>query len=108
MSEPVFSTTRSEAGDDQCATLVLEPSLSTDAAPGLLAALLEHRGAPLVLDASAVEQVGGLAAEVLVSAISTWADDDQSLTIDGPSDAFHEGLTALGLGDIFAQEVGAL
>jgi len=55
-------------------------------------------GAPLNVDASDVEFLGGQCLQVLVAASRKWAGDGASFSIVDQSDAFCEGLSRLGLG----------
>ncbi len=65
---------------------------------GPLADTLRARmGAALALDASGVNHLGGLGAQVLLSAVATWAATGQSLTVVDASDAFREQAAELGL-----------
>jgi chemotaxis protein CheX len=58
--------------------------------------LKDLRGAPLVLDASAVERVSGLGLQVLLSARLTWAADGAAMTVSAPSSAFQDALSLSG------------
>jgi chemotaxis protein CheX len=88
------------------APLVLPPVLDILYAEPLRAELLGLRGQAVTIDASAVERLGGLCLQVLISAQQTWANDGQSLTIDTLSEAFATqwnmfgaALPATGLGE---------
>src|ERR1700677_970173 len=78
-------------------SLVLSRILDLKAATPLVESLLPLRGGELLLDASRVERLGGQCLQVLVSAVTTWHADGFSLEFANPSDAFFEGLTALGI-----------
>lgn len=58
--------------------------------------LLALRGGPVTLDASAVERLGGLCLQVLISAQQTWARDGQALIIDQVSEDFAAQWNAFG------------
>jgi chemotaxis protein CheX len=58
--------------------------------------LLGLRGEPVIIDGSAVERLGGLCLQVLISAQQTWARDGLSLVIDQASDAFADQWNAFG------------
>ncbi len=77
-------------------TLSLDAVLDLKAAAPLKAALLEHKGQPLSLDASGVERLGGLCLQVLLAAKKTWAEDNCPLAIAPRSAAFDEALTLFG------------
>jgi chemotaxis protein CheX len=69
-------------------TLCLDPVLDLKAAHPLKAALNEHRGASVQLDASHVERLGGLCLQVLVAARRAWSEEGHDLTIEPRSAAF--------------------
>ncbi|MCQ8784077.1 STAS domain-containing protein [Mangrovibrevibacter kandeliae] len=71
--------------------------LDIKAATPLAEQLSSLRGEAVALDASKVEQVGGLCLQVLLSAVATWKADGQPLELAAPSDAFEDGLKLLGL-----------
>lgn len=54
------------------------------------------RGCPLTLDASAVERIGGLCLQILLSARITWDADGADLHIAGPTQEFLQGLADFG------------
>ena len=76
---------------------ILPDRLDSSAATGLMQALLDRRGQPLVLDASKVDLIGALALEVIISAGKQWSDDGHSLTVSAASDRFRASCDALGL-----------
>lgn len=59
--------------------------------------LLQRRGSPLELDASAVESVSGLALEMIVAAARQWAEDGAEFSFAAPSDGFAAACRTLGL-----------
>lgn len=69
-------------------TLRLDRVLDLKAAQPLKAALAEHRGASVRLDASDVERLGGLCLQVLVAARRAWSEEGHDLTIEPCSSAF--------------------
>lgn len=77
--------------------LKLPDRLDSSGTPTLIAMLLAHRGAPLVLDASGVDVAGARAMEVLVAAGRQWHADGHALVIDGPSDRFCAACAVMGL-----------
>lgn len=85
------------SSDKDFATMVLPPRLNTAAAEQLREAFLAHRGSQLLVRADAVEQVGGLCLQVLLSARTTWARDNCALAYDGMSEAFRSDLRTLGV-----------
>jgi len=77
-------------------TLVLDPILDLKAAAPLQATLLARRGQAVELDASAVQRLGGLCLQVLLSAHRTWLEDGASLTFAARSEAFDNALRQFG------------
>ena len=78
-------------------TLIALPAvLDLRAADPLKTQLLAVRGQGTTLDASAVERLGGLCLQVLLSALQTWRADGQSLTFINVTEAFASQWSALG------------
>jgi anti-anti-sigma regulatory factor len=90
---PVAAAPRS---DGEC-VLRLPNSLDLPAARPLAAALLERRGRPITIDASAVGQVGAQCVQVLLSAKRTWQADGVSLSIVNCAARMIEDLKLIGL-----------
>jgi chemotaxis protein CheX len=89
-------------------SLVLPAVLDIRAAGPLQAEILGLRGQPLTLDVSAVERLGGLCLQVLLSVRSTWASDGQALTVTtGDSAAFSDQWAAFGATPFDTASVGA-
>lgn len=82
------------------ATLTLPAVLDLSQAGPLRDQLLALRGQSVILDGSAVERLGGLCLQVLISAQRSWAEDGQSLIIDGVSDSFAKQWSAFGASDL--------
>lgn len=80
----------------ETATLILEPVLDLRAAAPLRDAFLERRGAPVVVDASKVEQMGGLCLQVLIAARNAWAHDHTPFSLSPRSPSFDAALGAFG------------
>jgi chemotaxis protein CheX len=78
------------------AQLKLPAVLDVTCAGELAGQLRGLRGAPLVLDASAVERVSGLGLQVLLSARLTWAADGAPMAVSAPSFAFQDALSLSG------------
>ena len=78
------------------ATVVLPPVLDLRAAEPLKGELLAARGQALTLDGAAVERLGGLCLQLLLSAIRTWRADGQALTFVNVSEAFASQWSAFG------------
>lgn len=76
--------------------LALPASLDIQQAAPLQAQLLGLRGQAVTLDGSAVERLGGLCLQVLLSAQCTWIGDGQALRINPVSEAFAQQWTAFG------------
>lgn len=71
--------------------------LDLNAAADLARALLARRGAAVSVDAAEVGHLGAQCAQVLVSAVKTWAQDGVALSVVNRSAEFDEGLRLLGL-----------
>ena len=76
--------------------LKLPKVLDSGAVDGLVSELLALRGGALSIDASAVERLGGLCLQALLSARTTWASDAQPFTLNNPSPAMREALALMG------------
>ena len=76
--------------------LALPAVLDLRAAEPLKAQLLAVRGQETTLDAAAVERLGGLWLQVLLSARQTWRPDGQALTFVNASEAFTSQWSAFG------------
>ena len=88
------------------ASLTLPATLDIQYAETLRSQLLALRGQPVAVDGSAVERLGGLCLQVLLSAQQTWARDGQAMSLDAVSEdftnqwnSFGAGETAFGLGE---------
>jgi chemotaxis protein CheX len=90
---PVAAAPRGEAED----VLRLPVSLDLPAARPLAAALLERRGKPITIDASAVGQIGAQCVQVLLSAKRTWEADGVSLSIVNCAARVIEDLKLIGI-----------
>ena len=78
-------------------TLIALPAvLDLRAAEPLKAQILAVRGQEALLDVSAVERLGGLCLQVLLSAIASWRADGQALTFINVSEAFASQWSAFG------------
>ncbi|WP_297298245.1 STAS domain-containing protein [uncultured Methylovirgula sp.] len=82
---------------DGVTTLTLEPVLDLKATTPLAEQLLAHRGADIIVDASAVERLGAQSLQVLLSALATWQADGHQLQFKQPSEAFIESLQLFGV-----------
>ena len=80
---PRAAPLRPVAAPDRPASAALRLPISLDlpAARPLANSLLERRGQPILIDASAVSQVGAQCAQVLLSAKRTWDADGVSLSM---------------------------
>lgn len=76
--------------------IILAPVLDLKAAAPLKEALDARRGAPLDLDASKVERVGGLCVQILIAAATAWGAAGQKLRVINASDAFRDDMRRLG------------
>ncbi|PCK88829.1 chemotaxis protein CheX [Rhizobium sophoriradicis] len=78
-------------------TLDLTAVLDLNEASALREKLLSFRGSGLSIDASGVERIGALCAQVLMSAEKTWAQDKQPFTFSQVSDAFQKTMQLVGV-----------
>ena len=76
--------------------MVLPASLDVTTLAPLLAELKRLRGAPLILDGSAVAKTGGLGLQLLISAQRTWAQDSQSLRLVDASPTLENAFALAG------------
>jgi chemotaxis protein CheX len=86
-----------------CTRLQLPAVMDMNAAAPLAAELVALRGQPVALDASAVERVGGLCLQVLLSARVTWAADGAAFTLERLSGPLQEALALAGAGHLNPQ-----
>ena len=98
----------SETALAETANVSLVPVLDLQAAEPLRAELMSLRGRPLDIDASEVTRLGGLCLQVLMSARKIWAEDGVSLTVNQPSLAFSDQLTAFGEPELHYEPEGGL
>lgn len=87
------------------AQVILPAVLDLQYAEPLRAELLGLRGQAVTIDGSAVERLGGLCLQVLLSAQQSWASDGQMLSLAPVSDAFADQWKMFGA-DITAAELG--
>ena len=78
-------------------TLSLDATLDLNAAGNLQSRLMALRGADLMIDGSAVERVGALCLQVLMSASKTWEEEKFSLTFSGMSNALTKTMQLSGV-----------
>jgi chemotaxis protein CheX len=78
-------------------TLSLESVLDLNAASSLHSKLMAARGSDLAIDGSAVERVGALCIQVLMSAAKTWEEEKLSLTFSQMSDALTKTMQLSGV-----------
>lgn len=81
---------------DDANILALPGRLDLQTAKAMQASLAAARGKAVTINAAAVEWVGGLGAQILVAARTTWSEDGQPFAITEPSEAFTQGLRRLG------------
>jgi chemotaxis protein CheX len=85
------------ASANQPHRIELPEMLDLRAATPLASQLLTQRGEEVILDASAVQRLGGQCLQILLSARATWELDGTQLRIVDPSPGFVEGLELLGI-----------
>jgi chemotaxis protein CheX len=88
-------------------SLSLAPVLDLNEATALHTQLMGLKGNPLVIDASAVERVGALCAQVLMAGAKSWEEDKQPFTFGKVSDPFMKTMQLIGVNidHLLAQEI---
>jgi chemotaxis protein CheX len=88
-------------------SLSLAPVLDLNEATALHAKLMDLKGSPLVIDASAVERVGALCAQVLMAGAKSWAEDKQPYKFGAVSEPFVKTMQLIGvkIDHLLAQEI---
>ncbi len=76
--------------------LVLAGALDMRAVGPLLQEVRSRRGAPLRLDGSQVERLGGQCLQVILAARAAWAGDGHGFEICNPSTAMKDGWALMG------------
>ena len=79
------------------ATLKLSPVLDLNEASALHGKLMTLRGAPLSVDASEVERIGALCAQVLMAGAKSWEEDGKPFGFARVSDAFDKTMKLIGV-----------
>lgn len=90
----------------ETATFVLPPALTFDACADLHAFLVKAQGTDLVLDGRLVTRVGGLAAQILATAMRAWAASGHNLTLVNDTQDLRSGLEVLALWPLPQQQGG--
>jgi chemotaxis protein CheX len=103
---PKLSLVAAEPGNETDGPLHLPESLDLSAATPLAKALIERRGAPIVIDGSQVGQVGAQCVQVLLSAKRTWDADGASLLFVNCAPRMIEDLWLLGIDTVALMDGG--
>jgi chemotaxis protein CheX len=74
----------------------LPPVIDPASVGALRTDLLALRGEDLVIEGDAVQRIGGLGLQVLISAHRTWASDGRTLSLNHPSPSLIEMLRLTG------------
>lgn len=74
----------------------LPQNLDLGAAKTLHSDFLQARGAPIEIDASEVERIGGVCLQVLIAAAAAWRRDGHEFRVVAPSQAFTEAIRLMG------------
>jgi len=85
--------------DELGVVLKLPAKMNTAAAESLFRDIKTHRGNDLILDASDVQQLGGLCLQILISAEKTWIEDQKLLRFSQVSESLSTCLKRLGAPD---------
>ncbi|WOS63335.1 STAS domain-containing protein [Sinorhizobium fredii] len=88
-------------------SLKLAPVLDLNEATALHERLLSLKGSPVAIDASAVERIGTLCAQVLIAGARSWEEDRVSFTFAKVSDAFVKTTQLIGvdIAPLMAKEI---
>lgn len=78
-------------------SLSLAPVLDLNEATALRDKLMALKGSDLSIDASAVERVGALCAQVLVSAARSWEVDKRAFSFSSASEPFLKTMQLIGV-----------
>ena len=86
--------------------LSLAPVLDLNEAQALHGKLMGLRGNSIVIDASAVERVGALCAQVLMAGAKSWEEDNKPFTFGKVSEPFMKTMQLIGVNidHLLAQE----
>ncbi|MEM9709095.1 MAG: STAS domain-containing protein [Pseudomonadota bacterium] len=76
--------------------LELPAKLDTAAAGELITALRSRQGGDLVLDASSLQQIGGLCVQAIIVAANDWQDSGHALRFENVSDEVADQLRLFG------------
>ncbi|MEX3006999.1 STAS domain-containing protein [Hoeflea sp. TYP-13] len=87
----------SVASQTEIGQMQLPENLDLTAVTPLHKDLVSMRGSELVVDASAVERLGGQCVQLLLSASKSWAEDGVSFQIENASDSFLSAIALLGV-----------
>jgi chemotaxis protein CheX len=82
----------------------LARTLDLLAAAPLKAELAACAGAPVLLDASGVERMGGQCLQVLLAAQQKWRADDLAFFVSYPSEAFTEDMRVMGASGLLQEQ----
>ncbi|SEA75696.1 STAS domain-containing protein [Rubrimonas cliftonensis] len=86
-----------DLADEGATRLALPDVLDSAAAPGLADSFRTVRGAAVTVDGGAVKRLGGLCAQVLLSAAASWRADGSELNLENPSEEMTDALRLMGL-----------
>ena len=89
---------------DEASAFPLPANLDLKAAAALLAGFLERRGTDIVIDAGAVQRLGGQCLQILLVAQAGWAADKRELRFENASPEFRAAAELFGAADILFQD----
>ncbi|MDR6754848.1 chemotaxis protein CheX [Mycoplana sp. BE70] len=78
-------------------SLSLAPVLDLNEATALCDKLMALKGSDLAIDASAVERIGALCAQVLMAGAKTWEADSRAYTFTRASEPFLKTMQLIGV-----------
>ncbi|WP_099863919.1 STAS domain-containing protein [Pararhizobium haloflavum] len=85
-----------ESKTDESDVVALAAIMDLNAAAPLHAKLMGLKGRPVVIDAGAVERIGGQCLQVLLAARNAWERSGTPFAVNAHSQAFATGLQHLG------------
>lgn len=85
----------------------LPPILKVEECQTLHAFLQHADGQPVTLDCARVTRLGGLAAQLIQMAATSWAAKNLPFTLAAPSDDFRNCLAILGMDSLLSESEGA-
>ena len=86
-----------DISDSDNTSITLDSVLDLPASGPLAVELQSRRGSELKIDASKVERIGAQCFQVLISAVASWSEDEQPLSVVEPSQEFSDAMSITGI-----------